>query len=430
MSKNSESTIKEAQGVFVFHPVLPDSDPSRVADRLEEAVNLTQAISLDVLEARSVPLREVRPGTLFGKGFLEVVKLQVSNHKNPLVFIDSALSPVQQRNLERLWKVKVLDRTGLILEIFGKRARTAEGRLQVELASLQYQKSRLVRTWTHLERQRGGLGFIGGPGESQLEMDRRMIATRIQKIQKELEKVQKTRGLHRQARKRTAFATIALVGYTNAGKSTLFNALTQEKVMAEDMLFATLDPTMRQVILPSGRPIILSDTVGFISDLPTQLVAAFRSTLEEVLEADMILHVRDISHKETEHQKKDVLNVLETLGLSMDFEEARILEVLNKCDLLPHDHPLNQTNHHGHVTLSALTGQGIPELLARIDDALNRYNKVFEFHLPHEEGALLAWIYEHGDVLEKHVHEHHVSLTVSLRPEKISSFQRRFSKYL
>ncbi len=301
--------------------------------RLEEAKGLAEAIRLDIKGIEFFKQHIIRPATYISKGHVEELSGPLKELQVPLVFIDASISPIQQRNLEKAWNCKVIDRTGLILEIFGDRARTAEGRLQVELAALSYQRSRLVRSWTHLERQRGGFGFTGGPGETQLELDRRRIDERIGRIKKELEDVTRTRALHRKARKRVPYPIVALVGYTNAGKSTLFNRLTQAQVMAENKLFATLDPTMRRVKLPSGREIILSDTVGFISDLPTLLVAAFRATLEEVVEADLILHVRDISHSETEAQNQDVLKVLSELKLEHAYEE-RGIEVLNKCDLL------------------------------------------------------------------------------------------------
>src|SRR2546421_11475669 len=302
--------------------------------RLEEAVGLARAIDLTVAEALIAPVGQIRPATYLGKGKVEEIVGLITGHEIELVVMDCALSPIQQRNLEKAWNTKVLDRTGLILEIFGRRAKTREGALQVELAHLNYQRSRLVRSWTHLERQRGGFGFLGGPGESQIESDRRLIAERIVRIKAELEKVKRTRSLGRQARKKVPFPVVALGGYTNAGKSTLFNRLTESEVLAKDLLFATLDPTMRGGKLPQGTRIILSDTVGFIADLPTELVAAFRATLEEVLEADVIVHVRDAAHEESAAQKADVLNVLAELGIQSDGERP-ILEVLNKIDLLP-----------------------------------------------------------------------------------------------
>jgi GTP-binding protein HflX len=334
---------------------------------------------------------------------------------------------VQQRNLEQAWKAKVIDRTGLILEIFGERARTKEGQLQVELAALSYQRSRLVRSWTHLERQRGGFGFIGGPGESQIEIDRRLIDERIVRIKRDLEDVKRTRALHRRARKRVPFPVVALVGYTNAGKSTLFNRLTKAEVMAKDLLFATLDPTMRRVRLPGGRDIILSDTVGFISDLPTELVAAFRATLEEVLEADLILHVRDIAHPETDAQKADVEAVLEGLGLEHHVVHDMI-EVLNKIDALPAEDAERITDlarrDHQVAAVSALTGAGCERLLDEIEQRLARDRQVATYRLGHDRGGDIAWLYQHGEVLERHDDEGGASLTVRLSADDRRRFEQ------
>src|SRR5262247_3336316 len=334
-NSSRNGSTASAGRVLVLTPLLRGSSGNgRTPEaRLAEAVGLALAINLTVVHAEVVRLSRYTPATLIGSGAIETFKALVEAEEIELAFIDAPLSPVQQRNLERAWKCKVIDRTGLILEIFGERARTREGQLQVELAALTYQRSRLVRSWTHLERQRGGFGFVGGPGESQLEIDRRLIGDRIVRIRHDLEDVKRTRGLHRRARKRVPYPVVALVGYTNAGKSTLFNRLTRAAVVAKDVLFATLDPTMRLVRLPSGRDIILSDTVGFISDLPTDLVAAFRATLEEVEEADLVLHVRDVSHPESAAQEQDVHRVLEELDLGDDLEETMI-EVLNKIDLL------------------------------------------------------------------------------------------------
>src|SRR5215469_13502955 len=345
----------------------PDPAAREAGARLAEAVGLTAAIHLDVVEAQIAPLARPTPATLLGSGKVEEIARLAKAGEPEVIIVNAHLTPVQQRNLERAWNSKVLDRTAVILEIFGERAATREGRLQVELAHLIYQRSRLVRSWTHLERQRGGFGFLGGPGETQIETDRRLIGERITAIKKELEKVKRTRSLGRQARRRVPFPVVALVGYTNAGKSTLFNRLTESQVLAKDLLFATLDPTMRGVKLPHGTKIILSDTVGFIADLPTELVAAFRATLEEVLEADVIVHVRDAAHDESAAQKADVLKVLEELGVPSD---RPMLEVLNKIDLLEPEQRHGLLSHNGRreaIAVSALTGDGLPALLVAFE---------------------------------------------------------------
>ena len=379
-----------------------DLDPEA---RLEEACGLALAIGIVVADAFVVPVREVRPGTLFGSGQVDNIATACEQNEAELVVVDGALSPIQQRNLEDRLKRKVIDRTGLILEIFGERAATAEGRLQVELAHLDYQQSRLVRSWTHLERQRGGFGFLGGPGETQIEADRRMIRQRMGRLRKELEGVRKTRALHRERRGRAPWPVVALVGYTNAGKSTLFNRLTGAEVMAEDLLFATLDPTMRAIGLPGVEKAILSDTVGFISDLPTQLVAAFRATLEEVTGADLILHVRDIANPSTAAQKSQVLEVLGDLGVTEGEEGASIpiVEVWNKIDLLPADQvaELMQAADDSTIVISAVTGEGVPELLDRLGELLTQQARVHEFVLPASAGRRIAWLHAHGEVLEE-----------------------------
>jgi GTP-binding protein HflX len=374
--------------------------------RLAEAVGLAKAIDLDVVRAELVPLRRKVPATLLGSGKVEEFGRALEIEQAELVVIDSALSPVQQRNLERRWKTKVIDRTGLILEIFGERAHTREGVLQVELAALTYQRSRLVRSWTHLERQRGGFGFLGGPGESQLELDRRRITERITSIKQELEDVRRTRGLHREARKRVPYPVVALVGYTNAGKSTLFNRLTGAGVDARDQVFATLDPTMRQLRLPSGTRVILSDTVGFITDLPTMLVAAFRATLEEVLSADLILHVRDISHPDSEIQRRDVGAVLDELGIDEADRTVRLVEVWNKIDrLAPEALAALQAEARRQpedvVPVSAADGTGIEQLLELVDRRLAASRSVIELRLDYGSGELLAWLHRAGEVLEQ-----------------------------
>jgi GTPase len=397
------------------------------ASRLEEACGLALAIDLEIAVAEVVRVSEPKPATLIGQGAVDRLKDLIQEKGIALVVVDAAISPVQQRNLEQAWKCKVIDRTGIILEIFGERARTKEGQLQVELAALSYQRSRLVRSWTHLERQRGGFGFIGGPGESQIEIDRRLIDERIVRIKRDLEDVKRTRALHRRARKRVPFPVVALVGYTNAGKSTLFNRLTQADVVAKDLLFATLDPTMRRVRLPGGRDIILSDTVGFISDLPTELVAAFRATLEEVLEADQILHVRDIAHPETDAQRADVEAVLEGLGLEHQVVHDMI-EVLNKIDALPAEDTERIADlarrDHQVAAVSALTGAGCDRLLEEIEQRLARDRQVATYRLSHDRGGDIAWLYQHGEVLERHDDEQGASLKVRLSADDRRRFEQ------
>jgi GTPase len=390
--------------------------------RLEEAAGLAAAIDLDVVASGLVPVPSPRPATLFGSGKVEELKGLVRAEDASLVIVDHPLTPVQQRNLERAWDAKVLDRTGLILEIFGERARTREGRLQVELAHLVYQKSRLVRSWTHLERQRGGFGFLGGPGETQIEADRRVIGERIDNIRKELEHVRQTRALHRKSRQRVPYPSVALVGYTNAGKSTLFNALTGASVLAEDTLFATLDPTIRAVSLPGGSKAVLSDTVGFISDLPTTLIAAFRATLEEVLEAELILHVRDIADKTSGSQRDDVNAVLAQLGIDAEGEAGRLLEVWNKADLLDEAasrRAKNEARRAGAVLVSAATGDGLDALRREIERRLNLRRETIEIAVKPEEGSLSNWIYENCEVVgRKEVGEGITALRIRVAPEK------------
>jgi GTP-binding protein HflX len=396
--------------------------------RLAEAVGLTLAIGLEVGGEIIVPLSRPTPATLMGSGKVDEIAAEARGLEPEVIVVNAQLSPVQQRNLERAWNTKVLDRTALILEIFGERAQTREGRLQVELAHLTWQRSRLVRSWTHLERQRGGFGFLGGPGETQIETDRRLIGERIAKIKRELTEVARTRGLHRSARKRVPYPIVALVGYTNAGKSTLFNTLTKAQVLAKDLLFATLDPTMRGLKLPDGRNVILSDTVGFIADLPHELIAAFRATLEEVLEADVILHIRDAAHEETDAQRADVLKVLDELGIEADGERP-ILEVLNKIDLLDAEDRralLARSKRGGALAISALTGDGLPELLARIGEALGAGETVYRLRLDAADGAGLAWAYKHGRVVSRRDRADGLLLTVAVDPADIERFLARF----
>ncbi len=416
---------------FVIHPNIKNEKPDlRTPDtRLEEAVGLASALDLNITGARIENLPTIRAGMFFGSGKLSELKDSIKAADAELVIIDTSLSPVQQRNLEKEWSVKILDRTGLILEIFGYRAQTKEGTLQVELAHLLYQKSRLVRSWTHLERQRGGLGFVGGPGETQIEADRRMIDMRVERIRRQLEKVVKTRGLHRKKRKKAPHPVVALVGYTNAGKSTIFNSLTSASVLAADKLFATLDPTMRSIVTASGRHVILSDTVGFVSDLPTQLVAAFRATLEEVLEADVLVHVRDVSSPETDAQARDVKDILKTLGITEPQMENAI-EVYNKCDLLTEDELQALTNEAARkpnvVMASALEKSGIDTIIGAIDARLSMHDLDLSVAIPVFDGKALAWLYKNANITARDDTGTAVCLNITISHDDAERFKSRF----
>jgi GTPase len=434
MTAAQDERISSTGRCLVLHPVLKlasseERDDARSPEgRLDEAVGLAAAINLHVMHAEIVRVGRWRPATLIGSGAVEKYAAIIAEKEIAVAVIDATVSPVQQRNLERAWKCKVIDRTGLILEIFGARARTHEGSLQVELAALSYQRSRLVRSWTHLERQRGGFGFLGGPGESQLEIDRRLIGERIAKLKRELEDVKRTRSLHRGARRRVPYPVVALVGYTNAGKSTLFNRLTRSEVVAQDMLFATLDPTMRRLPLPSGRQAILSDTVGFVSDLPTHLVAAFRATLEEVTEADLIIHVRDVHHPDSEAQRGDVHTVLADLGLGEAVEHGMV-EALNKIDLIEPERRAmlqNQAQRNRDVVpISAVTGEGCDRLMDVLDHRVDGDRHLVHLEVPVSDGAAIAWLYQHGEVVSRKDDEQAAHVAVRLSEADLGRFKSR-----
>lgn len=415
------------KAAIVFPDIFGQKTALSAESRLEEACGLALAINLDVVYKDIIHIRTVKPATLIGQGVIDRLSVEIAAKGIELIIFDTSLSPIQQRNLENKLNIKVIDRTALILEIFGERAQTKEGKLQVELAHLTYQRSRLVRSWTHLERQRGGAGFLGGPGETQIELDRRIIDDKILRIKQELEKVKQTRQIQRSARKRVPYPVVAFVGYTNAGKSTLFNMLSGSNVFAKDLLFATLDPSMRKIKLPSGKEVILSDTVGFISDLPHELIMSFRATLEEVLSADLIVHIRDIAAPNTGEQRKDVLEVLENLGFKDFANSKQYIEVLNKTDLLAPEkvQKLTAKSKTGTAVISALTGYGKENLLQLIDDKLSNDFAVINLKIPASDGKKLAWIHANADVLDSKIMDDIICLKIKISPENHGKLQNK-----
>ena len=434
---NDSEFHKKSERALIVHPVLPmkiEKGTTRhernIEDLLEEAEGLVHAIHLEVSSTHVAKVSKINPAQLLGKGRAEEIGLVIEEEKPSVVVVNYKLSPVQQRNLEVLWKTKVIDRTGLILEIFGERAATKEGKIQVDLAMLEYQKSRLVRSWTHLERQRGGGGFMGGPGETQIELDRRAITDRIVQLKRDLEQVRRTRDLGRKQREKVPFPIVALVGYTNAGKSTLFNKITGANVFAENLVFATLDPTMRRLELGNGKTIILSDTVGFIADLPTTLVEAFRATLEQVQFADVILHVRDVSSPDHPWQRQDVINVLSELGIDYA-NDARIYEVLNKIDAVPHDDLIDfkrdaTFGDERIFPVSAFTGEGIDALLAKVSAHVTQKDQICTFDIPMTDGKAMAWLHKEGEVVEQEADGDHILVKARLSADNRGRFESRF----
>lgn len=431
MTEFQITKLPQTQAGIIFPSTLSGKFLLSPETRLEEAVGLAEAINLRVVYTDITKLREIKPGSYFGQGYIDRLVEIIAEKEINLLIVDTNLSPIQQRNLEKKLKIKVIDRTALILEIFGERAQTKEGKLQVELAHLTYQRSRLVRSWTHLERQRGGAGFLGGPGETQIELDRRIIDDKLLKIKTELEKVKKTRDLQRNSRQKIPYPVVALVGYTNAGKSSLFNKLSNAGVFAEDLLFATLDPTMRRIKTPSGREIILSDTVGFISDLPHELIMSFRATLEEVLSADIIVHVRDAANVNSLSQKKDVLDVLENLGLKDIEEKDNYIELLNKTDLLDNTELQNiiaQSNRrHNFLPTSAISGDGLSEFLKLIDEKLSLHHQELEVKIPASDGKTIAWLHQNADILSSQIKSTTITFKIRIAEADLSRLKHKLA---